>query len=125
MGAFFNRRHTRPLKSGSTAQPAAKPTLVDDMLNAWMSADTAKLETLLNGNLDKKYPGVRKVLLDDRNADWLKMAQVTSGPVPGAPSIEVATSYIAMIRSSYCWGCWSSRALPASSVSIHIIKPVS
>lgn len=29
---------------------------------------------------------------------WLTMAQVTNGPVPGAPSIEVATSYIAMIQ---------------------------
>ncbi len=48
-----------------------QPTLVDDMLAAWMSGNAAKLEKLLNGNLDK-YPGARKTLLDDRNAAWVK-----------------------------------------------------
>jgi uncharacterized protein YbaP (TraB family) len=52
-----------------------QPTLVDDMLTAWMSGDTVKLGTLLNGNLDK-YPGARKTLLDDRNAAWVKRITV-------------------------------------------------
>ncbi|HEV2652100.1 MAG TPA: TraB/GumN family protein [Rhizomicrobium sp.] len=52
-----------------------QPTLVDDMLAAWMSGDTVKLEKLLNGNLDK-YPGARKTLLDDRNAAWVKRIAV-------------------------------------------------
>jgi uncharacterized protein len=47
-----------------------QPHLADDMLAAWMTADTAKLEALLNANIDK-YPGARKVLLDDRNANWV------------------------------------------------------
>jgi uncharacterized protein YbaP (TraB family) len=52
-----------------------QPTLVDDMLAAWMSADMEKLGTLLNGNLDK-YPGARKTLLDDRNVAWVKRIAV-------------------------------------------------
>jgi uncharacterized protein YbaP (TraB family) len=48
-----------------------QPTLVDDMLGAWMTGNTEKLDALLNGNLDK-YPDARKTLLDDRNKAWVK-----------------------------------------------------
>jgi len=54
---------------------ADQSKLVQDMLDAWMIGGTAKLETLINGNLDR-YPGARRILLDDRNRRWVKQLSV-------------------------------------------------
>jgi uncharacterized protein len=48
-------------------------TIADDlepMIRAWGSGDQAKLDKLINGDLDE-FPQARKMLLDDRNKRWL------------------------------------------------------
>lgn len=41
------------------------------LLDAWMHGRADRLDRLLNASL-KKYPQVRKAMLDDRNAAWVK-----------------------------------------------------
>lgn len=45
-------------------------TQIQPMLEAWLSGDQLKLDTLINGDLDD-YPDARKMLLDDRNQRWV------------------------------------------------------
>jgi len=40
------------------------------MVKAWASGDQAKLDKLINGDLDE-FPDARKLLLDDRNRRWV------------------------------------------------------
>lgn len=40
------------------------------MVTAWANGDQAKLDELINGDLDK-FPKARKMLLDDRNMRWV------------------------------------------------------
>jgi uncharacterized protein YbaP (TraB family) len=43
---------------------------IQPMLDAWGAGDQARLDTLINGDLDE-FPEARKQLLDDRNLRWL------------------------------------------------------
>lgn len=43
---------------------------VQPMVDAWSIGDQKKLDTLVNGDLDK-FPAARKELIDDRNARWM------------------------------------------------------
>lgn len=43
---------------------------VQPMMKAWGDGDQAKLDQLINGDLDQ-FPEARKVLLDDRNKRWV------------------------------------------------------
>jgi len=43
---------------------------VQPMMKAWGEGDQAKLDELINGDLDK-FPQARKMLLDDRNKRWV------------------------------------------------------
>jgi len=43
---------------------------LDPMVRAWSSGDQAKLDQLINGDLDE-FPEARKMLLDDRNRRWV------------------------------------------------------
>ena len=40
------------------------------MVTAWANGDQAKLDELINGDLDQ-FPKARKLLLDDRNLRWV------------------------------------------------------
>jgi uncharacterized protein len=40
------------------------------MINAWSAGDQARLDRLINGDLDQ-FPDARKTLLDDRNKRWV------------------------------------------------------
>ena len=42
----------------------------EPMVDAWSAGDQAKLDRLINGELDQ-FPEARKLLLDDRNQRWL------------------------------------------------------
>jgi hypothetical protein len=43
---------------------------LDPMVKAWSAGDQAKLDKLINGDLDE-FPEARKMLLDDRNRRWV------------------------------------------------------
>ena len=43
---------------------------IQPVVDAWSAGDQKKLDELINGDLDK-FPAMRKMLLDDRNARWL------------------------------------------------------
>ena len=43
---------------------------VQPMMKAWGEGDQAKLDALINGDLDQ-FPEARKILLDDRNKRWV------------------------------------------------------
>ena len=43
---------------------------IGPMIRAWSVGDQAKLDQLINGDLDE-FPEARKLLLDDRNARWV------------------------------------------------------
>jgi uncharacterized protein YbaP (TraB family) len=43
---------------------------IQPMIHAWSIGDQAKLDQLINGDLDE-FPQARKLLLDDRNARWV------------------------------------------------------
>ena len=43
---------------------------VQPMMMAWGTGDQAKLDELINGDLDE-FPEARKILLDDRNKRWV------------------------------------------------------
>jgi uncharacterized protein YbaP (TraB family) len=43
---------------------------IQPMIHAWSVGDQAKLDQLINGDLDE-FPEARKLLLDDRNARWV------------------------------------------------------
>jgi len=43
---------------------------IQPMIHAWSVGDQAKLDQLINGDLDE-FPQARKLLLDDRNARWV------------------------------------------------------
>lgn len=43
---------------------------IHPMIQAWSDGDQAKLDELINGDLDQ-FPQARKILLDDRNARWV------------------------------------------------------
>ena len=43
---------------------------VQPMMKAWGEGDQAKLDELINGDLDE-FPDARKILLDDRNKRWV------------------------------------------------------
>jgi uncharacterized protein YbaP (TraB family) len=43
---------------------------IQPMVNAWAAGDQARLDELINGDF-ADYPQARKVLLDDRNRNWL------------------------------------------------------
>jgi uncharacterized protein YbaP (TraB family) len=43
---------------------------IEPMVKAWSVGDQAKLDRLINGDLDG-FPEARKLLLDDRNKRWL------------------------------------------------------
>ena len=43
---------------------------IEPMIHAWSVGDQAKLDQLINGDLDE-FPEARKLLLDDRNARWV------------------------------------------------------
>jgi uncharacterized protein len=43
---------------------------VQPMMKAWGEGDQAKLDELINGDLDQ-FPEARKILLDDRNKRWV------------------------------------------------------
>ena len=43
---------------------------LDPMIQAWSVGDQAKLDRLINGDLDE-FPQARKLLLDDRNRRWV------------------------------------------------------
>jgi uncharacterized protein YbaP (TraB family) len=43
---------------------------VEPMMKAWGEGDQAKLDELINGDLDQ-FPEARKLLLDDRNKRWV------------------------------------------------------
>ena len=43
---------------------------VQPMMKAWGEGDQAKLDELINGDLDQ-FPQARKILLDDRNKRWV------------------------------------------------------
>lgn len=42
---------------------------IEPMVKAWSTGDQAKLDRLINGDLDE-FPEARKMLLDDRNRRW-------------------------------------------------------
>ncbi len=56
------------LKSSATEGPDDD---IGPMLDAWMNAKVARLDTLMNKAF-QNYPAARKALLDDRNAAWVK-----------------------------------------------------
>jgi uncharacterized protein YbaP (TraB family) len=43
---------------------------IEPMVRAWSNGDQAKLDELINGDLDE-FPQARKLLLDDRNRRWV------------------------------------------------------
>ena len=43
---------------------------LETMIQAWSAGDQAKLDKVINGDLDE-FPQARKMLLDDRNRRWL------------------------------------------------------
>ncbi len=43
---------------------------IHPMIQAWSNGDQARLDELINGDLDQ-FPQARKILLDDRNARWV------------------------------------------------------
>ena len=43
---------------------------IHPMIQAWSDGDQARLDELINGDLDQ-FPQARKILLDDRNARWV------------------------------------------------------
>jgi uncharacterized protein YbaP (TraB family) len=43
---------------------------IEPMVKAWSAGDQAKLDRLINGDLDE-FPEARKMLLDDRNRRWV------------------------------------------------------
>jgi uncharacterized protein YbaP (TraB family) len=43
---------------------------IQPMVDAWSAGDQKKLDRLINGELDE-FPEARKLLLDDRNQNWL------------------------------------------------------
>lgn len=43
---------------------------IHPMIQAWSDGDQAKLDELINGDLDQ-FPQARKILLDDRNQRWV------------------------------------------------------
>jgi len=43
---------------------------IQPMVDAWANGDQAKLDELINGDLDQ-FPQARKMLLDDRNLRWV------------------------------------------------------
>jgi uncharacterized protein YbaP (TraB family) len=47
---------------------------IEPMVNAWSVGDQAKLDRLINGDLDG-FPEARKLLLDDRNKRWVPQIQ--------------------------------------------------
>jgi uncharacterized protein len=47
---------------------------IGPMVDAWSAGDQAKLDRLINGDLDE-FPQARKLLLDDRNQHWLPKLQ--------------------------------------------------
>lgn len=61
----------------------ALPTTIDQMMTAWQSGDPERLATLMNESIDSN-PGLRKLLLTDRNArwaDWIAARLATPGTV--------------------------------------------
>ena len=46
------------------------PAGIQPMVKAWGTGDQAKLDKLINGDLDE-FPEARKLLLDDRNQRWV------------------------------------------------------
>ena len=48
------------------------------MVDAWSSGDQARLDRLVNGDLDE-FPAARKLLLDDRNQRWLPKIEAMLG----------------------------------------------
>jgi len=47
---------------------------LDPLVKAWSAGDQAKLDRLINGDLDE-FPEARKMLLDDRNRRWAPKIQ--------------------------------------------------
>jgi uncharacterized protein YbaP (TraB family) len=43
---------------------------IHPLLAAWSKGDQARLDELINGDLDQ-FPQLRKMMLDDRNQRWL------------------------------------------------------
>jgi uncharacterized protein YbaP (TraB family) len=47
---------------------------IEPMVKAWSVGDQARLDKLINGDLDE-FPQARKMLLDDRNRRWVPKIQ--------------------------------------------------
>lgn len=79
-------------------------TDIEPLIKAWGQANQAKLDELINGDLDQ-FPQARKILLDDRNKrwvpkieDWLKQKHVFFITV-GAGHLTGPTGVPALLRA--------------------------
>jgi uncharacterized protein YbaP (TraB family) len=72
----------------------AGPAQLAQMVDVWAAGDTAKLETMLNGELFKKYPSLYDVLLVQRNrAIAAKIEQLLKGD--GVMFVAVGAGHLA------------------------------
>jgi len=95
MGFFGDMPHDLQLAllSQTIDELPALPTTIEQMIGAWSAGDPDRLGALMNDSVDAN-PGLRKLLLTDRNArwaDWIKMRLAS----PGTVFIAVGAGHLA------------------------------
>jgi len=95
MGFFGGMPHELQLAllSQTIDELPALPTSIEQMIAAWSTGDPNRLGALMNESVDAN-PGLRKLLLTDRNArwaDWIK----TRLDSPGTVFIAVGAGHLA------------------------------